>query len=431
MATIKTTPVKKPDVPVTIGVAWGHKAPTPYRTRLSDVKRVVNDNILCGVELEIESTGNSAGYYHDHVTEFWNVTEDGSLRPRGESWEFVSRPATIGVALTEMEYFFQKFKFTDERNYSDRTSVHVHTNVQDWTYEQLAGLSLIYPVFESVLFQYVNHYKKREEQGYCRDTNLYCIPWSDCRHNRNFVQKFLNQASIIRNWQKYTALNFLPIQDKGTVEWRHMHGTADMEKLTTWFNIIGAIMQYCKNTSFDEVVKTIKVLNDVSTYQQFFSAVLLDTLPYDETYRRLMAEGVVNAKYSLINWEADKDQPKKDKKTVSTLGGRAGEWGFLDDVGAGDVRVVDNFVQMAAQNPLNAGTAGIRWNTDAQFVQAIRPGQPPARDIPRPDLGQQIQQAQAERIRQEMDRMDQARAELRDRLQQARRPAPAPRGTRG
>jgi hypothetical protein len=34
--------------------------------------------------------------------------------------------------------------------------------------------------------------------------------------------------------------------------------------------------------------------------------VLGDILPYDEVYRPVMAEGVINAKYSMIDWETNK-----------------------------------------------------------------------------------------------------------------------------
>jgi hypothetical protein len=295
---------------------YGHTAvkPSPF-VRAEPIKST-NDNILCGVELEIENLSAGHGYYVDQAGDFWIVDEDGSLRPRGESWEFISRaPATIGASLGEMRELFRKLNITED-NYSDRCSVHIHTNIQDYTPSQLYGLALVYAVFEDVLFEFVNHFHKKEEQGYCRDSNLYCIPWSACRMNRRLIERIVAApVDGIRQWQKYTALNLLPMLDKGTVEWRHMHGTCDMEKLTIWFNIIGSIMKYVKQTGYDEIVKTVKVLNDVSTYQQFFTSVLGDTLPYTEDYRKLMAEGVVNAKYSLVNVE----NPKKDKRPIRTL----------------------------------------------------------------------------------------------------------------
>lgn len=302
----------------TVLQVWGMRTVTAYTPPKASPAKTTNDDLICGVELEIENLVHSRDRYADMAGEAWSVVEDGSLRPRGLAWEFVSRPMALNVLLPVTEKLFNAIGVQENTNYSDRCSVHVHANVQNFTQEQLASLALIYPVFEEVLFQYVNHYKKKEEQGYCRDTNLYCIPWSACRMNRKFVDNlFSNAAHTHHNWQKYTALNLLPISEKGTVEWRHMHGTCDMEKLTTWYNIIGAIMRFAKERSFDSIVDTIKVMNDVSTYKQLFDEVLSGTLVYDEQYRKLLRDGVVNAKYSLLNWEFNKDMPKNKKKLSS------------------------------------------------------------------------------------------------------------------
>jgi len=298
----------KPQKP-TVAQQFGLVAPQAYSAKKDEITpaSTSNDALMCGIELEIENTAGFT-YYQDRVGPFWTITEDGSLRPRGASFEFISKPARLSVLVPQLHKFFQKFEF-NERNYTDRCSVHLHTNVLDFTQEQLASLAMIYTVFEEVLFQFVNHFKAPDERGYYRDTNIYCIPWNQCRMNAKLVDTIFRNAHQVRNWQKYTALNLLPITTQGTVEWRHMHGTNDMEKLTTWLNVIGAIMKYAKTTEFDEVVRQIKVLNDVSTYQQFFTDVLQGYLPYTDAYRKSLADGVVYAKWSLMTHELRKKNP--------------------------------------------------------------------------------------------------------------------------
>jgi hypothetical protein len=355
----------------TVAEVFGVAIPKAWRSKNIPVK-VTNPDLMVGIELEIENLTRGYDWYVDRAGPFWSVVEDRSLRPHGQAWEFVSKPAAIGVTLAELALLFPRIEVTQERNYSDRCSVHIHTNVTDWTQEQVASLALVYPAFEQIIFQFVNHFKKVDEQGYCRDTNLYCIPWSDCRMNRNVVEKLFDAPSAVANrdggsyvWQKYTALNLLPIAQHGTVEWRHMHGTCDMEKLGTWFNIIGAIMAYCKATPFNSIVETIKVMNDVSTYQQFFAEVLQGALPYKEEYRKLMFEGIVNAKYSLVNWEANKDKPKPKSLSAKTvLGVLRGEieWdtdplpapeinAILDDWAVGDQRTAREAMEVPQAIP--------------------------------------------------------------------------------
>jgi hypothetical protein len=364
MALIKKEAPAKEAVPPmeerTVSYVFGHIIPKATSAESVPPISTTYPDLLCGVELEIENLHDGHGWYSERVGEFWMVEEDGSLRPRGASWEFISRPSKLGQALAETGHLFNVLGVTEGRNYSDRCSVHIHCNVIDWTQAQIAGLAVIYPVFEEVLFKYINHHKKKEEQGYCRDTNLYCIPWSACRHNRNFVENLFTNPANMKNWQKYTALNLLPIIDKGTVEWRHMHGTCDMEKLTTWFNIIGAIMKYCRVTPFQQIVDILQKMNDVSAYQQWFEEVLQGQLPYDEEYRRLMAEGVLNAKYSIINLEANKGKSGKQK-----LGA---QWGFDAPLGFGDGFLDD----LTEDDPRPVQAAAQQLEGAAAAVQRLR-----------------------------------------------------------
>lgn len=302
----------------TVSRVFGVLAPKVVKSTLKPANDCVNPGLVCGVELETENCQMGGDHYVGQIgTKAWKMERDGSLRPPETSWEFISKPLEMQFLLPELERFFSLTKFNDT-NYSDRCSVHVHTNVTDLTQKQLATLALVYVVFEDVLFQYVNHHKKKEDQGYCRDTNIYCIPWNQCRMNLNLVNKiFFDPVNTLHGWQKYTALNLIPITTQGTVEWRHMHGTADMEKLKTWLNIIGAIMKFARDSSFEETVATIKLLNDTSAYHQFFDLVLCGQVAFEEQYQPAMSEGVINAKYSLISWE--KFRGKKEEKTANGL----------------------------------------------------------------------------------------------------------------
>lgn len=313
----------------TIAALMAVKEPKPWKGKV--VEKIINPDLMVGVELEIENIGGRNSL-QEIAGSFWTIVEDGSLRPRAVSWEFTSKPAGAGTTLNQIRELFSKLPIDPRRpelHFGDRTSVHVHTNVLNFTQDQLANVALIYPCFEAVIFQFINHHNKREDQGFCRDTNLYCIPWLGCKINRKMVDKVFNDLDGFRedgrgtgtgrNWRKYTALNFLPIGTQGTIEWRHMHGTNDMDKLTIWFNVIGAIMDFCQRKTFEEVRQTILTLNDTSAYQRFFTDVLQNSLPYSEQYRRAMSEGVIQAKLSLSGFKERK--PVVTKKAAKPLFG--------------------------------------------------------------------------------------------------------------
>jgi hypothetical protein len=265
-----------------------------------------NPNLVIGIELEIENVSSDVVANIDE--QFWSAERDYSLRPVDESYEFISKPAPTAIAIPNLIKFFNQIEL-DENNYSDRTSVHIHTNVLDFTVEQFTNLVLVYPIFEKVLFQFVNFYNTTNRYGYSRDTNLYCVPWGQCLiHKRvlNTIKRSF-KGEVALSWQKYTALNVVPMWDIGTVEWRHMHGTNNVDKLVKWINIIGSIMKYAGNTPHEEVCKVLHRLNDDSAYQQFFKAVLSDTLPYTDEYAQLMAQGVILAKYGMITGNGAKE----------------------------------------------------------------------------------------------------------------------------
>lgn len=391
----------------TVDRVFALKAPNIYKSIHKTSEEIKNPELLVGAELEIEELHEGQGWYIDLAGQAWTVVEDGSLRPRGRAWEFVSRPMPMGQLLPELKLLLGKLR-TSEKNYSDRTSVHVHTNVQDYTQEQLASLCLVYTCVEDVLFRFVNHHgvdTKQHPEGMCRDTNLYCVPWTQCRMNMQLIERLIfNPGEVPRSWQKYSALNLIPVQEQGTVEWRHMHGTADLEKLTMWFNLIGNIMAFAKNTKFEEVVQTLKRLNDVSTYQQFFQSVLGDVLPYSDDYRAMLSEGCTNAKYSLINWE-----PKK-KAGVKPLPVKKAKRGL--DWGTDEEPPVRLDVPQEAQGPaapeqlrfrveprVAPARAQVAGNTAAQWWVDAQPAQP---DNAEAVARRQAEIAQAERRLREL-----------------------------
>lgn len=279
---------------------WGVSPPTVYEHKESVV--CVNPELVIGYELETENcTASASGYTKIGDKTNFGVTVDNSLR--GSAYEFISRPMKSKHALSALGEFLKQTGF-NPANYTDRCSVHVHVNCTNLELEQVSAISLLYTVFEEILFEFVGH---------DRDSNIYCVPWNQCRMHFDLVQNFLADSnSVLRRWNKYTALNLLPLHTQGTIEFRQMHGTADMEKLTTWTNIIGAICKAAVEISLNDLIAQIKDLNNTSQYEAFFMQTLASQLPYNEVYRMKMEEGVIFAKFTLMNMTEKKViKPKK------------------------------------------------------------------------------------------------------------------------
>lgn len=322
----------------TISEAYGMRPPRAFK--FGTAVDCINPELLLGVELETEQCTLGAGRYDELLSSLGiSVKEDGSLRAVNglRAYEFITKPTASKHLLPLLTEYFRRTAFNDE-NFSDRTSVHVHANCTDLTFEQVSNVCLLYTVVEPIIFQFIND-KPGHKDNWSRDTNLYCVPWNQCRDHYNLVRQLLEEpGEITARWQKYTALNVAPLARFGTLEFRHMHGTANMDKLTKWINIIGAMFLYATKTSMDELTKEIIGLNTVSHYEKFFNTVLGKQLVYNEEYRGLLEEGTILAKYSMSTW-ADKQVGVVSKKTeVDELLGGAPE-----ATGLGGIAGFDDF----------------------------------------------------------------------------------------
>lgn len=220
---------------------------------------VHNDQYIFGIEVEAENCDNINPKAMHKA--YWNMTADNSLRNNGV--EFVSVPlrsTQIEPALSQLQTWF-----TPEVTFSPRTSVHVHMNVRDLTIDQITNLIFVYTSVEDVLFKWVGH---------GRDNNVFCTKITETDYVRNFIQ-FLSDPHVVATnyWNKYTAFNLVPIQDKGTVEFRHLYGTADIPTIVMWVNFLSMLKTYAKNNTTQQIVSTIQELNSNSQYELYLQSI--------------------------------------------------------------------------------------------------------------------------------------------------------------
>lgn len=176
---------------------------------------------ICGAELEVEDVRD----YHSARLEDNGVgiTEDGSLRNNGK--EFLLAPSYLQSSVEKFKYTHNHIRVGTEP-FSARTSVHVHVNCMYSTVEQVRTLLLLYAIFEPLAFAYA---------GTERKNNIHCMPLNST-YMPNTYHKPL--PDLIEGWHKYTAFNLLPLRELGTVEFRHLGGTADTVRYEEWLKFI-------------------------------------------------------------------------------------------------------------------------------------------------------------------------------------------------
>lgn len=244
-------------------------------------------SLLYGVELEIENAplwGEWEGYGY-------SFKEDHSLRNHGI--ELITQPMTISVLNYCLEKFFERSKVTD-RNYSERCSVHVHANCRDMSLDQVSVVALLYQVFEVLLFQFI---------GADRNKNIFCVPWYETTLTHSVINQLkAGDHGQLKKWQKYTALNLLPLYKYGTIEFRHMAGTHDLKFIIDWCNLIGCLFAYAKEHTLEQTREWIIDLNTTSAYRDTLQTVFGQwaDLLRKPGFEILLEEGVLNMKYSLM-----------------------------------------------------------------------------------------------------------------------------------
>lgn len=167
-----------------------------------------------GIECEIEAVKGPV-----KPTPNFDHKEDGSLRNSGV--EFISCPLQIDDLMNSFKALHQNLKLGDDP-FSYRTSTHVHVNIASLTMEQARTMVLLYALFEECFFMMVKSNRR---------DNIHCVPLTETALPSKYKLTF---DQYVKHWSKYTALNLKRAIDLGTMEFRHLHGTNDVQEFEQW-----------------------------------------------------------------------------------------------------------------------------------------------------------------------------------------------------
>jgi len=197
-----------------------------------------------GLEIEIEGWDGETT-----PGEHWNLTHDGSLRNQGV--EFLTNGPKGGIYLTRAvkEWSTWIKKHENKNTVSYRTSMHVHVDVRDLTYEQLFKVLVLYPMIEPVLF---------ELAGEDRWESIFAVPWVDdpglgkglielLRDCNQLGRDAVRRRAFRYGINKYTAFNPLRLLDLGTLEFRHLLTTTDITEYKRWINCCLRVIEWAVN----------------------------------------------------------------------------------------------------------------------------------------------------------------------------------------
>lgn len=244
---------------------------------------------VIGIEVEVENYDHGS-----NCTEYgWSRDNDGSLRNHG--MEFISRPTRPQHVETIINHLFNRLP--DEVHFSPRTSIHVHMNCRDLTLKQVYNIVILHQCFEDLLYKFAGPERKK---------SIFCVPIG----NSDYYLHLKHDAnrSRLTNWSKYTSLNLTRIQDYGTIEFRHLRGTSNLNTIYTWLHLLYRLYNYAVSRDTEQLENEIKLASSTNNYSSFglsvFGTYFFD-LNRDNMYEKHMREDFAISKLFMADKLAD------------------------------------------------------------------------------------------------------------------------------
>lgn len=201
--------------------------------KLSGCRR--REGLLYGVEVELEFEEYHPDQW-DNVPEGWMSHRDGSL---ADGIELVSVPSSLGSLKGLIEVNLDKYlKEYNPIQESPRTSVHVHINCSDVTFEKAITRACAFWVYEQV---FINEYCSDSRRG-----NLFCLSVSEADLIFDEIKR-VTESGVL-DWRegqlKYSGLNLYPLRSIGTIEVRVMHGLTTAYEIMSWVETLDKLMKW-------------------------------------------------------------------------------------------------------------------------------------------------------------------------------------------
>jgi hypothetical protein len=203
-------------------------------------RRYFSDN-LYGVEIEVEGIRLPGP---DDMTELWRIERDSSLKTP-EAWEYVLRAPLMlpGVekAINQLKKLFEIRKGVIHD--SVRAGVHIHMNVQSWNIVQLMTFATCYYTIEDLLMKWC---------GPNREGNLFALRTKDAEYVLFRLIEALEQRnlkSLKTDNIRYASLNYCSLFKYGTIEFRGMRTSSNLDDVLLWNKIIDELRTSSLNFS--------------------------------------------------------------------------------------------------------------------------------------------------------------------------------------
>ena len=267
------------------------KAVDSYNMAITMGKTPVNGDV--GIEIEVEGAKLP---HEDKTPSPWVYHKDGSLRGEDNGEYVLQSPLKFAEVPGALDTLWKQFEKMESRlDDSNRTSVHVHLNVNSFHFNRLAAFLGIFFTLEEVLTQWCGDH---------RVGNLFCLRAKDAPAIISQVTNFIRRdgAVEISNNLHYAGLNFHALKKFGSLEVRALRGCSDKQTIVDWVKILERL--YKVSADFDDP-RSVCSLFSSSGPLAFFESLLGDMASVVRAGSGLSEEQIRDSMYEGIRMAQD------------------------------------------------------------------------------------------------------------------------------
>lgn len=187
------------------------------------------------IGLEIEVEGNKFLKNNSLLPKGWIYEKDHSLRGHDNAEYIFQSPKNFNEVPEMVKNLFNMFdEYGSVLDESNRTSVHVHLNAQNFHLNRLCSFTALYLSVEEILTAWCGDH---------RVGNLFCLRATDAPGIVSKIKAFLQTGSSnsLTEGLHYAGVNAHALNKFGSMEFRALKGVQTPEPILLWVSVLERI----------------------------------------------------------------------------------------------------------------------------------------------------------------------------------------------
>ena len=207
-----------------------------FNNKVVDLLNLKDTKGDVGIEIEMELQKSNAD--PTKFQDSWRLEDDGSLKVNGV--EFVLKKP---VKFEDVPPLIDNLKYNLDASDmkirpSIRAGIHIHVNMQQSTMKQVYSMICAYYPMESALTRFC---------GNGREGNLFCLRARDASGVVQTLETSLEQNDLMylnTDNLRYAALNIRSLFNYGTLEFRALATTPELDLIVDWCRMLQKLKEY-------------------------------------------------------------------------------------------------------------------------------------------------------------------------------------------